>query len=115
MHNGKSAAEQAAEMAAVLITGQVRDIEPVITVMEAGKKHVLPVAEMVICKGRQAELLISNYAEAAYNEELTVRPYETKVYYYIIRSNGIKNSALLCRKKTAGRALFYQLNAHGSI
>ena len=32
--------------------GQVRDIEPVITVMEAGKKHVLPVAEMVICKGQ---------------------------------------------------------------
>ena len=79
MHTGKSAAEQAAEMeaatemeaedavlsateqvkyavepaeAAVLITGQVRDIEPVITVMEAGKKHVLPVAEMVICKGQ---------------------------------------------------------------
>ncbi|MFR7719419.1 MAG: hypothetical protein ACLU3N_12615 [Lachnospiraceae bacterium] len=39
-------------------------------------------------RDRQAELLISNYAEAAYNEELTVRPYETKVYYYIIRSNG---------------------------
>ena len=38
--------------AAVLITGQVRDIEPVITVMKAGKKHVLPVAEMVICKGQ---------------------------------------------------------------
>lgn len=35
-------------------------------------------------RDRQAELLISNYAEAAYNEELTVRPYETKVYYYIM-------------------------------
>ena len=35
-----------------------------------------------ILKGKKAELLIGNYAEAAYNEELTVRPYEAKVYYY---------------------------------
>lgn len=35
-----------------------------------------------VLKGKKAELLISNYAEAAYSEELTVRPYEAKVYYY---------------------------------
>ena len=56
MHNGKSAAEQA--------------------------------AEMVICKGQTGGASDQQLCEAAYNEELTVRPYETKVYYYIIRSNG---------------------------
>ena len=35
-----------------------------------------------ILKEKKAELLIGNYAEAAYSEELTVRPYEAKVYYY---------------------------------
>lgn len=63
MHTGKSAAEQAAEMeaatemeaedAVLSATEQVKyAVEPAITVMEAGKKHVLPVAEMVICKGQ---------------------------------------------------------------
>ena len=79
MHTGKSAAEQAAEMeaatemeaedavlsatervryaaapaaAVALITGQERDIRPAITATEAEKKHVLPVAETVICKGQ---------------------------------------------------------------
>ena len=63
MHTGKSAAEQTAEMeaatemeaedAVLSATEQVKyAVEPAITVMEAGKKHVLPVAEMVICKGQ---------------------------------------------------------------
>lgn len=34
-------------------------------------------------RDRQAELLIGNYAEAAYNEEMTVRSYEAKMCYYI--------------------------------
>lgn len=33
-------------------------------------------------RDRQAEFLIGNYAEAAYNEEMTVRSYEANVYYY---------------------------------
>ena len=57
MHTGKSAAEQAVEMeaedAVLSATEQVKyAVEPAMTVMEAGKKHVLPVAEMVICKGQ---------------------------------------------------------------
>ena len=42
-----------AEDAVLSATEQVKyAVEPAMTVMEAGKKHVLPVAEMVICKGQ---------------------------------------------------------------